>query len=90
MTLNKQELRMRAKSWTLLSIAAVLFVSGCTTTQPPTIVQPQVVKVPVPCAIDLPTKPKDNGTLDSAKRIAGYYKQIEWLLIDCQKIKEIE
>lgn len=80
---------MRAKSWTLLSIAAVLFVSGCTQT-PHIVFEPQAVKVPVPCAIDLPTKPKDNGTLDSAKRIAGYYKQIEWLLIDCQKIKEIE
>lgn len=75
----------------LLSLTAIaLCVCGCTTPQPPTIVQPQVVKVPVPCAINLPQKPKDYGDLDSAKRIAGYYKQIEMLLIDCQKIKETD
>lgn len=82
---------MISRNIALLSLAAIaLCVCGCTTIQPPTIVQPQIVKVPVPCVINLPKKPKDYGNLDSAKRIAGYYKQIEWLLIDCQKIKEIE
>lgn len=72
----------------LFFIAIQLCVSGCSISQPPPVLQTQIVKVPVPCAIGLPKKPKDNGDLASAKQIAGYYKQIEMLLIDCQNVKD--
>lgn len=69
-------------------VAIQLCVSACSISQTPPVVQTQIVKVPVPCSIELPQKPKDNGDLASAKRIAGYYKQVEMLLLDCQKVAE--
>lgn len=77
---------MRTVHFFFLLAAIQLCVSGCSISQPPPVLQTQIVKVPVPCAIDLPQKPKDEGDLASAKRIAGYYKQIEMLLMDCQNI----
>lgn len=78
---------MRTVHFFFLLTAIQLCVCGCSISQPPAVLQTQIVKIPVPCAIDLlPKKPKDEGDLASAKRIAGYYKQIEMLLIDCQNI----
>lgn len=74
----------------LCFFTATLLACGCTQNPPLVVYEPQFVKVPVPCAIDLPQKPRDSGDLDSAKRIAGYYKQVEMLLLDCQKVAEME
>lgn len=89
MTLKAKILDMIPKALqTLCFITATLFACGCTQSSPLIVYEPQFVKVPVPCAVDLPPKPKDTGDLDSAKRIAGYYKQVEMLLLDCQKVAE--
>lgn len=68
------------------SLFFMFWLSGCYTNEPKIVYEPQLVKVPVPCFIELPPKPKDSGTLASAKKIAGYYKQVEMLLIDCQNV----
>lgn len=81
-------MRLRRALIFLMFFIATLLGSGCTQSSPLVVYEPQFVKVPVPCAIDLPPKPKDMGDLDSAKRIAGYYKQVEMLLLDCQKVAE--
>lgn len=80
---------MMSKALTFLVFFTATFLAcGCTQSTPLVVYEPQIVKVPVACAVDLPPKPKDMGDLDSAKRIAGYYKQVEMLLLDCQKVAE--
>ena len=44
--------------------------------------------VPVRCNAEMPVKPKDDGTLETDKRIAIYYRDCEKKLKQCLGIKE--
>lgn len=47
----------------------------------------QEVYIPVRCDAELPTKPKDDGSFESAKNLTIYYIEIEQILKDCVKGK---
>nr|WP_241259243.1 hypothetical protein [Campylobacter curvus] len=44
--------------------------------------------VPVRCNAEMPVKPKDDGTFETDKRIAIYYRDCEKKLKQCLGIKE--
>ena len=44
--------------------------------------------VPVRCNAEMPVKPKDDGTFETDKRIAVYYRDCEKKLKQCLGIKE--
>ena len=78
------------KTFNVPCVIIAFLICACTTQTPIPEVQVQIVKVPVPCDVELPTKPKDRRNLESAKQIAGYYKQVEMLLLDCQKLGDTD
>ncbi|WP_416861586.1 hypothetical protein [Helicobacter ganmani] len=46
------------------------------------------VFIPVQCNLKLPVKPKENGTFESHKALAVYYRKVEQIAKDCTRFKE--
>ncbi|MDA3967364.1 hypothetical protein [Helicobacter sp. WB40] len=58
----------------------VIIFSGCT---PATKIVTQEVYIPVKCNLELPTKPKEDGSFESHKELAKYYLKLERVAKDC-------
>lgn len=67
----------------ILIFLPLLFL-GCSTLVKTEI---QEVYIPVRCDVELPTKPKDDSSFESAKNLTIYYIEIEQILRDCMKGK---
>lgn len=74
----------------LLFCLFVLIFAGCTAK--PQISEPYIIYkekyVPVRCNAKMPDKPKNDGTFETDKRIAIYYRDCERFLKQCLGIKE--
>lgn len=71
------------KNFVVLSLLSYLLV-GCSTI---TKTQVQEVYIPTKCISELPVKPKEDGSFESAKNLSIYYIKIEQILRDCVKGK---
>ncbi len=59
----------------------LLFV-GCST-KPLLKIQTQDVLIPIKCNLELPPKPKEDGSFESHKKLSLYYKEVEQIAKDC-------
>lgn len=66
-----------------LALFALSF-TACAT-KPIVKIQTQEVFIPVKCDLQLPPKPKENGSFASHKALAKYYLEIEQVAKDCTK-----
>ncbi|WP_107805387.1 hypothetical protein [Campylobacter concisus] len=70
-------------------MALVLLFSGCADKQ---VSEPMVVYkekyIPIKCNAKMPLKPKNDGTFETDKKIAVYYRDCERKLKKCLGIKE--
>lgn len=70
-------------------VALVLLFSGCADKQVP---EPSVIYkekyMPIKCNAKMPLKPKNDGTFETDKKIAIYYRDCERKLKKCLGIKE--
>ncbi len=62
-------------------ILSTILLSACA--KPLVKIETKEVFVPIQCDLELPTKPIDNGSFESHKQIAIYYKKIEQIAKDC-------
>lgn len=60
------------------------FIVGCASS-PIYKVQVKEVLVPTKCNLKLPQKPLENGSFESHKALAIYYKKVEQIAKDCTK-----
>ncbi len=68
--------------YTLLVFCLFAFM-GCA--KPLYKIQTQEVLIPIQCNLELPLKPKENGSFESHKELAVYYKEVEQIAKDCTK-----
>lgn len=61
-----------------------VFLSACAS-KPLVKIETKEVYIPVKCDLELPTKPLENGSFESHKQIAVYYKKMEQIAKDCTK-----
>lgn len=66
-----------------LFLCAIL-LSACAS-KPLVKIETKEVFIPVKCDLELPTKPLENGSFESHKQIAIYYKKVEQIAKDCTK-----
>lgn len=66
-----------------MAILGIAFV-GCAS-KPTYKTQIQEVYIPIKCNLKLPLKPKENGSFESHKALAVYYRQVEQIAKDCTK-----
>lgn len=69
-----------------LTLFALSF-TACAT-KPIVKIQTQEVLIPVKCNLELPPKPQENGSFESHKQIAIYYKKVEQIAKDCTAEKK--
>ena len=62
-----------------------LFLGGCARGEVITKTIYKDVLIPTPCINKMPNKPEFNGSAQSAKELAIYYKTCEYLLLECVK-----
>lgn len=65
----------------LMFILSAILLSACA--KPLVKIETKEVFVPIKCDLELPTKPLENGSFESHKQIAIYYKKIEQIAKDC-------
>ncbi|WDL70802.1 hypothetical protein IP364_07990 [Helicobacter winghamensis] len=58
--------------------------SACAT-KPIVKIQTKEIFIPIQCNLTLPPKPKENGSFESHKALAIYYKEVEQIAKDCTK-----
>ncbi len=68
----------------LLILMFLIALSGCSN-KPLVKVETQEIYIPVKCNLELPKKPKDDGSFKSHKEIAIYYKEVENIARICTK-----
>lgn len=61
----------------------ITFFAGCS--KPTYKVRTQEVLIPIKCNLTLPLKPKEDGSFESHKALAIYYRQVEQIAKDCTK-----
>ena len=66
-----------------LAISGLLY-TGCAS-KPIYKVQVKEVFIPIKCNLKLPYKPKENGSFESHRNLAIYYKKVEQIAKDCTK-----
>lgn len=71
----------------LSSVFTSLVLIGCAG-KPIYKVTTKEVFIPVQCNIELPVKPKENGTFESHKALAVYYRKVEQIAKDCTRFNE--
>lgn len=64
-------------------ILSAILLSACA--KPLVKIETKEVFVPIKCDLELPTKPQENGSFESHKQIAIYYKKVEQIAKDCTK-----
>ncbi|WP_300692411.1 MULTISPECIES: hypothetical protein [Helicobacter] len=64
-------------------ILSAILLSACA--KPLVKIETKEVFVPIKCDLELPTKPLENGSFESHKQIAIYYKKVEQIAKDCTK-----
>ncbi len=74
---------LRQTSKSILAIFLLIFFSACS--KPLYKIQTQEVLIPIQCNLELPKKPKENGSFESHKELAVYYKEVEQIAKDCTK-----
>lgn len=80
---TKQSLKsFRNSLFTAFLTIFVLSFSACVS-KPIYKIQTQEVFIPVKCNLELPPKPQENGSFESHKQIAIYYKKVEQIAKDC-------
>lgn len=70
---------------TLTLILVAFCLSACSTTTPIIKYETKEVLIPTKCDLELPPKPRDDGSFESHKAIARYYKLAETIAKDCTK-----
>ncbi|TLD85830.1 hypothetical protein LS69_007970 [Helicobacter sp. MIT 05-5294] len=66
-----------------MALVGVYFV-GCAS-KPTYKVEVKEVLIPIKCNLELPQKPKEDGSFKSHKELAIYYRQVEQIAKDCTK-----
>lgn len=79
------------KSIGFYAICLVCFIllftlEGCS--KPTYKVQVKEVLIPIQCNLELPNKPKEDGSFSSHKALAVYYKEVEQIAKDCVGFQE--
>ena len=70
-------------------VALILLFSGCADKQvSEPIVDYKEKYMPIKCNAKMPLKPKNDGTFETDKKIAVYYRDCEKILKQCLGIKE--
>lgn len=46
-------------------------------------IQTKEVLIPIRCNLELPPKPKEDGSFESHKKLSLYYKEVEQIAKDC-------
>lgn len=84
----KQSLKtFRNSLFTAFLAFFALSFSACAS-KPLVKIETKEVFIPVKCDLELPTKPLENGSFESHKQIAIYYKKVEQIAKDCTGKKE--
>lgn len=74
---------MRFFLYLTISLGIVgMFFLGCAS-KPIYKVQVKEVFIPIRCNLELPEKPKEDGSFESHKALAVYYKKVEQIAKDC-------
>lgn len=68
--------------YTSLLLFLLAFLAGCSA-KPILKVQTKEVFIPIKCNLELPPKPKENGSFESHKELSLYYKEVEQIAKDC-------
>ena len=71
------------KNFVVISLLSYLLVGCSTITQ----TKVQEIYIPTKCIAELPVKPIEDGSFESAKNLTIYYIEIEQILRDCVKGK---
>lgn len=71
--------------WFCLSSVFVFVVFVGCASKPVVKVTTKEVFIPVKCNLTLPQKPQENGSFESHKALAIYYKKVEQIARDCTK-----
>ncbi|WP_300692399.1 MULTISPECIES: hypothetical protein [Helicobacter] len=78
----KQSLKTFRNSLIAFLTLFALSFSACAS-KPLVKIETKEVFIPVKCDLELPTKPPENGSFESHKQIAIYYKKVEQIAKDC-------
>ncbi|WP_238700782.1 hypothetical protein [Helicobacter apodemus] len=74
--------------WFLAYTFAFLFLLasfiGCAP-KPIVKIQTKEVLIPIRCNLELPKKPKEDGSFESHKELSIYYKEVEQIAKDCTR-----
>lgn len=76
---------MRAKGFYLgISLFLSVLLLGCAA-KPIVKMEIKEVYIPVRCNLEIPLKPKENGSFESHKELSLYYREVEQIAKDCTK-----
>ena len=75
---------MKRILWAMLLGIFTLSFTACAS-KPIVKIQTKEVFIPVKCDLELPPKPKENGSFESHKALAKYYLEVEQIAKDCTK-----
>ena len=81
---TKQSLKS-FKNYLFTAFLALFTLSFSACSKPLYKIQTKEVLIPVKCNLELPSKPKENGSFESHKELAVYYKEVEQIAKDCTK-----
>lgn len=73
---------MKRMVWAILLGIFALNFTACSSKLK---IQTKEVFIPVKCDLELPHKPKENGSFESHKALAKYYLEVEQIAKDCTK-----
>ena len=73
------------KKLVLVAFLAIFALTFSACSKPIYKIQTQEVFIPVKCDLELPQKPKENGSFKSHKALAKYYLEMEQIAKDCTK-----
>ena len=80
---SRKELEMYFLISFLISLGIVgMFFVGCAK-EPIYKIQTKEVLIPIKCDIKIPDKPKEDGSFESHRELAVYYKKVEQIAKDC-------
>lgn len=80
-------LKLSFINFVILALLTLFAFSFSACSKPFYKIQTQEVLIPIKCNLELPLKPKENGSFESHKGLAVYYKQVEQIAKDCTKNK---